>query len=118
MRLPAYLHFAAGHGRLLSFGFLATFASSFGQTYFIGVFGPAIQADLGLGHTAWGTAYMVGTLASAAVLPWTGKQIDRLDRAFGRKPVALADIVAIGDHAAGIDAAFDPELFRGCRGEL
>jgi len=72
----AYLSFAAGQRRFIAFGFLAAFASSFGQTYFIGVFGPAIQFDFGLSHTIWGTIYMLGTLASAALLPWTGKQID------------------------------------------
>ena len=53
--------------------------ASFGQTYFIGVFGPAIQGEFGLSHTAWGSVYLLGTLGSALVLPYTGKQIDRLD---------------------------------------
>jgi MFS family permease len=56
-----------------------TFASSFGQTYFVGIFGPAVQTEFALSHTAWGTIYMIGTLASAAVLPWSGKYIDRID---------------------------------------
>jgi MFS family permease len=56
-----------------------TFASSFGQTYFVGIFGPAVQAEFALSHTAWGTIYMIGTLGSAAVLPWSGKYIDRID---------------------------------------
>jgi MFS family permease len=75
----AYVKFAAANRRLVAFGFLAAFASSFGQTYYIGVFGPAIQSEFGLSHTAWGTIYMLGTLGSAILLPWTGKQIDRLD---------------------------------------
>jgi MFS family permease len=77
--LVAYARFAAAHRRLIAFGFLAAFASSYGQTYFIGIFGPAIQSEFGLSHTAWGTIYMFGTLGSALLLPWTGKQIDRLD---------------------------------------
>lgn len=79
MPFAAYVEFAATHRRLVAFGVLTTFSSSFGQTYFIGIFGPAIQSDFGLSHTAWGTIYMLGTLASAALLPWTGRQIDRLD---------------------------------------
>jgi len=75
----AYARFAAANRRLIGFGFLAAFASSFGQTYYIGIFGPAIQGEFGLSHTAWGTIYMLGTLGSALLLPWTGKQIDRLD---------------------------------------
>ena len=79
MSLGSYVRFASANRRLVGFGFLMAFASSFGQTFFIGVFGPSIQAEFGLSHTLWGTIYLVGTLASALLLPWTGKQIDRLD---------------------------------------
>ncbi len=54
-------------------------ASSFGQTYFIGVFGPSIQQHFSLSHTAWSAIYLVGTLASALLLPWTGRRIDSSD---------------------------------------
>ena len=77
--LSQYLRFVAGNRRFLGFGFLMAFSSSFGQTYFIGVFGPEIQAEFGLSHTRWGAIYMLGTLASALLLPWSGKLIDRLD---------------------------------------
>ncbi len=43
MPFVAYGKFAVAHRRLIAFGFLAAFTSSFGQTYYIGVFGPAIQ---------------------------------------------------------------------------
>ena len=79
MPFLAYVKFAAANRRLIAFGFLAAFTSSFGQTYYIGIFGPSIQAEFDLTHTAWGSIYMLGTLASALLLPWTGKQIDRLD---------------------------------------
>ena len=79
MFLTSYVSFARANAQLVGFGFLMTFASSFGQTYFIGVFGPSVQAEFGLSHSAWGSIYMAGTLASAALLPWSGKQIDRLD---------------------------------------
>ncbi|MFB3047477.1 MAG: MFS transporter, partial [Acidiferrobacterales bacterium] len=79
MSLASYVAFIASNRRFVVFGFLMTFASSFGQTYFIGIFGPAVQAEFALSHTAWGTIYMIGTLASAAILPWSGKYIDRID---------------------------------------
>jgi MFS family permease len=79
MPLGSYVRFAHANARLVGFGFLMAFSSSFGQTFFIGVFGPEIQAEFDLSHTLWGTIYMVGTLASALLLPWTGKQIDRID---------------------------------------
>lgn len=87
MSLIDYLAFAGRNRRFLAFGFLLTFTSSAGQTFFIGVFGPEIREAFGLGHTGWGGLYLVGTLASALLLPWTGQWIDRLDL---RSYVALA----------------------------
>ena len=55
------------------------FSSSFGQTFFVGIFGPELQREFGLSHTTWGTIYLVGTLASSLVLPTTGKLIDSMD---------------------------------------
>ncbi len=78
--MPArgYLRFAVANRHFLAFGFTMTFASSVGQTFFIGAFGPAVRGEFGLSHTAWSAIYMAGTLLSAACLPWTGQQIDRL----------------------------------------
>jgi MFS family permease len=73
-----YFRFAAANRRFIAFGFLAAFSSSFGQTYFIGVFGPEIQTEFDLSHTAWGTIYLMGTLASAALLTFSGKLIDHV----------------------------------------
>jgi MFS family permease len=72
------LKFAQRNYQFVTFGFLAAFTSSFGQTYFIGVFGPEIQAEFGLTYTDWGTIYLMGTLASAAILPFSGKLIDQV----------------------------------------
>ena len=79
MPSASYFDFAVANRRFLGFGFFLALSSSFGQTYYIGIFGPAVQQEFGLSHTAWGSIYMAGTLASAAILPWTGKLIDRLD---------------------------------------
>ena len=78
-----YWHFARSNPRFLGFGFFLAFISSAGQTYFIGVFGSGIQADFGLDAGSWGRTYMLGTLASALLINWTGPLIDRFDlRAF------------------------------------
>lgn len=79
MPFGPYIRFARANARLVGFGFLMAFASSFGQSFFIGAFVPEIERAFDLSHTGWGTIYMVGTLASALLLPWSGKQIDRLD---------------------------------------
>ena len=77
--LIVYWRFACTHSRFLGFGFLLAFLSSPGQTYFIGVFGPEIQALFDLDNAAWGRTYMIGTLVSAAVITWSGTFIDRID---------------------------------------
>ena len=63
--------------RLLGFGFMMVFCSSVGQTFFIGVFGPQIQLEFDLSHTAWSTIYMIGTLISAITMLWSGPLVDR-----------------------------------------
>jgi len=96
MPFAAYLEFLAANGRFAAFGFLIAFGSSFGQTFFLGVFGPHIQAEFSLSHTDWGGVYMAGTLASAALLPWTGKFIDRLDlRVYTLLVVALLAVACL-----------------------
>ena len=61
----------------LAAGFLLTFASSFGQTFFISVFAGEIRAAFDLSHGAWGTIYALATAASAAVMVWAGSLTDR-----------------------------------------
>ncbi len=65
--------------RLLAFGFVMTFFSSFGQTYFIALFSGEIRADLDLSHGQFGAVYSAATLLSAILLLRTGGLIDRLD---------------------------------------
>ena len=57
--------------------FAMTFSSTFGQTYFIGVFVPWLKADLGLSDGGFGGFYTIGTLASACTLAWAGRVADR-----------------------------------------
>lgn len=64
--------------RLLLFGFLMTFWSCPGQTFFISLFSGAIRSDLGLSHSQFGAVYSVATLASAFVVIATGTLIDRI----------------------------------------
>ena len=43
------------------FGLAAAFLSSFGQTFFIGLFGPALHAQFGLDARQWGLLYGAAT---------------------------------------------------------
>ncbi len=65
--------------RLLLFGTLASLASAPGQTLVISLFNADIRAAFNLSHGDFGNAYMFATLASAAVILWSGKLIDRYD---------------------------------------
>lgn len=76
MTAPA--HFVRRNVRWLAAGFLLTFASSFGQTFFIAVFAGEIRATFGLGHGDWGALYGAATMASAAVMVFAGVLTDRV----------------------------------------
>ncbi len=89
-----YLRFTRANARFLGFGFTMAFASSVGQTFFIGVFGPAVRHEFGLSHTSWSAIYMAGTLLSAVALNWTGPQIDRLPLKRYTTLVCIALVIA------------------------
>jgi len=71
-----HYNFFSQNSRLLLFGIIMSFTSSFGQTFFISLFGPSIQLEFGLSHTSWGTIYLIGTLLSAIILTYSGSLID------------------------------------------
>lgn len=58
-------------------GFLLSFLSGFGQTYFISVFAAEIHETNALSHGEWGTLYAACTMASAFVMLWSGALTDR-----------------------------------------
>jgi len=68
--------FVKNNSRFLLFGFILTFCSSFGQTFFIGIFNPYIREDLSLSHSEFGLIYSLATLLSSLSLIWIGKKID------------------------------------------
>lgn len=74
-----YLRFILDNRRFLGFGLLLAFASSFGQTFFIALFGAEIRTAFGLSHGGFGTIYSLATLTSALALVWLGRKIDDLD---------------------------------------
>ena len=65
--------------KVIVFGFIFTFFSSFGQSYFIGIFNSSIRADLSITHGQFGTIYASATLLSSLILIWIGKKIDDMD---------------------------------------
>ena len=65
--------------KVIVFGFIFTFFSSFGQSYFIGIFNSSIRDDLSITHGQFGTIYASATLLSSLILIWIGKKIDDMD---------------------------------------
>ena len=62
--------------KVLLFGFIFTFFSSFGQSFFLGLFNPSIQKELLISHGQFGSVYAIATLLSSFLLIWVGKKID------------------------------------------
>ena len=62
--------------KIIFFGFIFTFFSSFGQSFFLGLFNPSIRNELNITHGQFGTIYAISTICSSLVLVWFGKKID------------------------------------------
>ena len=76
-RPPGYFRFIRDNFPFLATGFLLSFLSSFGQTFFISIFGGEIREAYGLTNGDWGLIYMVGTGASAILMVFAGGLADR-----------------------------------------
>lgn len=72
-----YLNFIRQNAPFLATGALLSFLSSFGQTFFISIFGGEIRENFGLSNGDWGLIYMIGTGASAVVMVFAGGLADR-----------------------------------------
>ncbi|MDA9697484.1 MFS transporter [Candidatus Pelagibacter sp.] len=62
--------------KVIVFGFIFTFFSSFGQSFFLGLFNSSIRDALSITHGQFGSIYASATLLSSFVLVWIGKKID------------------------------------------
>jgi len=62
--------------KIILFGFIFLFASSVGQSFFIGLFNLEIRNELNITHAQFGTVYGIATLCSSLLLIWIGKKID------------------------------------------
>jgi len=65
--------------KVIIFGFIFTFFSSFGQSFFLGIFNPSIRNELSISHGQFGSIYASATLVSSFILIWVGKKIDDID---------------------------------------
>lgn len=86
-----YLSFIRTNWVFLLAGFLLTFTSSYGQTYFISIFAGDIKADFALTDGQWGGIYTLGTSLSAVAMIWAGVLTDR----FRVRLLAIAVMVCL-----------------------
>lgn len=70
------LAFLARNFRWIAGGFLLTYFSSFGQTFFISASVGEWRETFDLSHGEFGQLYMLATLASAMCLPFVGRLVD------------------------------------------
>ena len=65
--------------KVIIFGFIFTFFSSFGQSFFLGLFNSSIRNELSITHGQFGSIYASATLLSSLFLVWVGKKIDDIN---------------------------------------
>jgi len=77
--LKAYTTLLRDERPVLAFACACTFLSAPGQTFFISLFIGSLSDSTGLSAGQLGSLYLGATLGSAALLPWFGHWIDRID---------------------------------------
>ncbi|MFT5549611.1 MAG: MFS family permease [Candidatus Azotimanducaceae bacterium] len=87
-------HLIRAEWRLLLFGFLMTFFSAPGQTFFISLLSGEIRQATNLSDGEFAAVYSLATLCSAIVMIWSGGFIDKID--LKKLSIALVFGLAIG----------------------
>ena len=65
--------------KVIIFGFIFTFFSSFGQSFFLGLFNSSIRDALSITQGQFGSIYASATLLSSFLFIWVGKKIDDIN---------------------------------------
>ena len=65
--------------KVITFGFIFTFFSSFGQSFFLGLFNSSIRDTLSITQGQFGSIYAAATLLSSFIFIWVGKKIDDIN---------------------------------------
>lgn len=73
-----WFRFVGKNKRLLNFGFLFNFFSSFGQTFFISLFVPFWITSFDISNASFGVLYASVTIISASLLSISGRFIDSM----------------------------------------
>ncbi len=96
--LSSTLPFLQANARWLLGGMMLTVFSSFGQAFFISLFGSSLRGSLSLNNGQFGGIFMLSTLASAASFLFVGRLVDRYPARF----VASGACIALALACAGM----------------
>jgi len=98
------LAFIGRNFRWIAGGFVLTYFSSLGQTYFISASVAEWQTAFGLSHGEFGRIYMFATLASALCLPFVGRLVDvvRPDHMIALVAPVLAGAALLAGYASSV----------------
>lgn len=102
-----YLAFLRSNFRFIGFGFLLTLLSSYGQTFYVALYGTGIRAEFGLGHGSFGAVFSAISVASAVSLIWLGRLIDRVDL----RPYTAVTLIALTGSMVALSFAHSLFLF-------
>ncbi|WP_342358651.1 MFS transporter [Terrarubrum flagellatum] len=91
-----YFSIFRAHGAVVMFGFLFSFLSSFGQTYFVALSTPDIRNAFDLSHGEFGAVFSAATLTAGLFLIVIGSTLDRVSpRAYAAASLAGLAIAAL-----------------------
>ncbi len=71
-----YIQLFRANTRILAYGMLLVFFSSFGQTFIISLYIPSLIDHFGISSGSFSRLYAIATLASASTIIFVGKKID------------------------------------------
>lgn len=96
--LSSPMSFLRANARWLAGGMMLTVFSSFGQAFFVSLFGSSLRGSLSLNNGQFGGIFMLSTLASAASFLFVGRLVDRFPARF----VASGACLALGFACVGM----------------
>lgn len=102
--MKAMIHFIKEHNKFLIFGILLTFFSSYGQSFFFGLYNAPIRETYNLTNGEFGSIYGLVTLLSAILINYAGHLLDRTHLPYYTASVLV--ILAAGCFIMGLGKHF------------
>ncbi len=100
--------------RILAFGFVVTLISSFGQTFFVGLFSTVFSSAANIGGTTLSLFFEVATLASGNLLFWVGSAMHRIPYGARSRPFWSCSTPAVSSGPYPKTGAMRRAAFFGC----